>query len=172
MDRIAALFCAATETARDISTEYIDTEVGSLPTHKFEKYAVGDAEYASLPEYAENNRGFLYMVEVYVDDFMSLVIPVSQAQLRHFVSVVITGIHDVFPGDAVDSNDPILEKKLIKHQGRYSTLKTLLSFNFNGTAKTMWLEAAKPEKLLTILKSWVHTGNRGTAGFFLKNMNL
>ena len=29
-------FCAATETVRDISTKYINTEVGSLPTHKFE----------------------------------------------------------------------------------------------------------------------------------------
>jgi hypothetical protein len=161
-------FCAATETARDVSTEYIDTEVGSLPTHKFEKYAVGDAEYASLPESAENNKGFLYMVEVYVDDFMSLVIPVSQAQLRHVASAVMTGIHDVFPGDAMDSNDPISEKKLIKQEGRYSTLKTLLGFDFNGTAKTMWLEAAKREKLLTILKSWVRTGNRGTAGIPFK----
>ncbi len=161
-------FCAAMETARDISTGYIDTAMESLPTHKSEKYAVGDAEYASLPESAENSTGFLYMVEVYVDDFMSFVIPVSQAQLRHVASAVMTGIHDVFPRDAVDSNDPISEKKLIKQEGRYSTLKTLLDFDFNGTAKTMWLEAAKREKLLTILKSWVCTGNRGTAGIPFK----
>ena len=89
-------FCAATETARDVSTEYIDMEVGSLPTHKFEKYTVGDAEYATLPECAANNKGFLYMVQVYVDDFMSLVIRVSQEQLRHVVTAIITGIHGVF----------------------------------------------------------------------------
>jgi hypothetical protein len=142
--------------------------VGSLPTHKFEKYAVGDAEYATLPECAANNRGFLYMVEVYVDDFISLVILVSQEQLRHVATAVMTGIRDVFPGDAVESNDSILEKKLIKHEGRYATLKTLLGFNFNITAKTMWLEAAKREKLLTILKSWVRTGKRGTAGIPFK----
>ncbi len=50
------------ETARDVSTKYINTEVGSLPMHKFEKYADGDAEYAFLPKFAEDNRGFLYMV--------------------------------------------------------------------------------------------------------------
>jgi hypothetical protein len=33
--------------------------------------------------------------------------------------------------------------------------KTLLGFDFNGLAKTMWLEAAKRETLLTILKGWV-----------------
>ena len=127
--------------------------MGSLLTHKFEKYVVGDAEYATLPKCAANNRGFLYMVKVFVDDFMSLVIPVSQEQLRHVATAVMTGIHDVFPGDAVDSNDSISEKKLIKNKGWYATLKRLLGFDFNGTAKTMWLEAAKWEKLLTILKS-------------------
>ena len=108
------------------------------------------------------------MVKVYMDDFMSLVIPVSQEQLRHVATAVMTGIHDFFPRDAVDSNNSILEKKLIKHEGRYSTLKTLLGFNFNGTAKTMLLEAAKWEKLLTILKSWVRTGKRGTVGIPFK----
>jgi hypothetical protein len=108
------------------------------------------------------------MVEVYVDGFMSLVIPVSQEQLGHVATTVMTGIHDVFPKDAVDSNDSISEKKLIKQEGWYAMLKTLLGFDFNGTAKTMWLEAAKREKLLTILKSWVRTGKWGTAGIPFK----
>jgi hypothetical protein len=90
-------FCTATETARDVSTEYINMDMGSLPTHKFEKYAVGDADYATLPECTATKTGFLYMVEVYVVDFMSLVIPVSQEQLRHVATAVMTGIHDVFP---------------------------------------------------------------------------
>jgi hypothetical protein len=64
----------------------------------------------------------------------------------------MTGIHDIFPPDGDDSNNPILEKKLLKEKGRYSTQKTLLGFNFDGTTKTMWLEAAKRETLLTILK--------------------
>jgi hypothetical protein len=39
--------------------------------------------------------------------------------------------------------------------GTYTTRKTLLGFNFNGNEKTMWLEAEKWEKLLTILKGWI-----------------
>jgi hypothetical protein len=50
------------------------------------------------------------MVEVYVDDFMSLVIPISRDQLQHVATAVMTGIHDVFPPDKDDNNDPISEK--------------------------------------------------------------
>jgi len=33
-------FCTATETARDIATEYTDMPVGAIPAHKFSKYTV------------------------------------------------------------------------------------------------------------------------------------
>jgi hypothetical protein len=98
------------------------------------------------------------MVVVYVDDFMSLVIAVSWEQLPHVANAIMHGIHDVFPPDTEDSNDPILEKKLKKSKGVYKTRKTLLGFNFDGNAKTMWLESAKCKKLLTILKGWICTG--------------
>ena len=98
------------ETARDVSTEYINMEVGSLPTHKFEKYAVGDDDYTTLPDISATKTGFLYMVEVYVDDFMSLDIPVSQEQLRHVATAVMMGIHDVFPANINNGDDPISEK--------------------------------------------------------------
>jgi hypothetical protein len=74
------------------------------------------------------------------------------------------GIHDVFPPDALDSDNPILEKKLGKGKGTYETRKTLLGFDFYGNEKTMWLELAKREKLLTVLKGWICTGKRGSAG--------
>ena len=34
-------FCAAMETARDITTEYTDMQVGTLPKHKFEEICCG-----------------------------------------------------------------------------------------------------------------------------------
>ncbi len=71
-------FCAATETARDIITEYVEQPVGTLPAHKFERYTTGDVEYMRLPEIDKDKRGFMYMVEVYVDDFMSLIIDRSR----------------------------------------------------------------------------------------------
>jgi hypothetical protein len=107
------------------------------------------------------------MVKVYVDDFMSLVIPVSREQLRHVANAIMLGIHDVFPPDNNDDEDPISEKKMKKGEGLYDTEKTLLGFDFDGDAKTMWLESAKREKLLTLLKGWIRTGKRGSAGILL-----
>jgi hypothetical protein len=65
-------FCAATETSRDVATEYAETKLNSLTPHKFEKFIVGAPEYQALPEAGINPIGFAYMVEVYVDDFMCL----------------------------------------------------------------------------------------------------
>jgi hypothetical protein len=36
----------------------------------------------------------------------------------------------------------------------------------------MWLESAKREKLLTILKSWIRVGTRGMAGIPYKEFEL
>jgi hypothetical protein len=92
---------------------------------------------------------------VYVDDFMSLVIPTTKEQLDHVASAIMTGIHDVFPGNIVDSDDSISLKKLHKGEGTYSTLKTLLGFDFDGKRKTLWLEEEKRAKLLTTLQGWI-----------------
>jgi hypothetical protein len=65
----------------------------------------------------------VYMVEVYIDDFMSLVILVSEAQLCHVATALMTGIHDVFPPNVDDNCNPISEKKLIQGEGQYSMQK-------------------------------------------------
>ena len=110
------------------------------------------------------SKGFGYMVEVYVNNFMSLVIPVSWEQLCHVADAIMHGIHDIFPPDEDDSNDPISAKKIKKGEGKYDTRKTLLGFDFDGKGKTMWLESAKQEKLLTILRGWIWTGTQGNLG--------
>ncbi len=71
----------------------------------------------------EQSTGFVYMVEVYVDNFISLVIPVSKAQLCHVATAVMTGIHDVFTPNIDNSCGPILEKKLTQGEGRYYAKK-------------------------------------------------
>ena len=155
-------FCAASETAHDSAMDYVNTTIGSLPPHKFTHYTMGDSEVAQLPQFTPVQQGspLRYSLEVYVDDFMSIIIPTSKEQLEHVASEVMLGIHDVFPANIVNSNDPISEKKLKKGEGQYSTLKTLLGFDFNGTRKTMWLEEEKRTKLLTSLKGWIRSGER------------
>ncbi len=160
-------FCAATETARDTASDYIETKIGTRPRHKFEHYVTGSAEYAVLPA-ATDAASLRYLLEVYVNDFISLVIPTSQEQLQHVTNTIFEGIHDVFPPDDDDNNDPISRKKLLKDKGRYSVLKTLLGFEFDGNAKTMWLKVAKREKLLATLQSWIRNASRGAGGIPFK----
>jgi hypothetical protein len=51
----------------------------------------------------------------------------------HTAAAVMTGIHDVFSANNDDNGDDhISEKKLKKLEGQYSTIKTLLGFDFDG----------------------------------------
>ncbi len=70
-------FCAASETARDVAQDYCETKIVTLPPHKFTSYVIGNQAYEDLPERGELVRIFCYLLEVYVDDFVSLVIPIS-----------------------------------------------------------------------------------------------
>ncbi len=78
------------------------------------------------------------------------------------------GIHDVFPEDSDDDNDPILLKKLRQGEGRYSTRKCILGFDFDGEDKTLWLETDKRALLLTILQKWLQGSRRAHAGIPFK----
>jgi len=82
-----------------VAQDYCETELGTLPPHKFTHYVTGNHAYAELPETDPTDRPLRYLLEVYVDDFVSLVIPTSQDQLHHISTGTMTGIHDVFPAD-------------------------------------------------------------------------
>jgi hypothetical protein len=141
-------FCAASETTRDIATEYCETPVGSLAMHKFVHHITGIDVFQALPANTPDGRanGFLYALEVYIDDFVSIIIPTSHEQLIHVAMAIMSGIHNVFPAnlDLVISIDPITQKKLLKGKGQYALIKTILGFDFDGQeCKTLWLEEEK-----------------------------
>jgi hypothetical protein len=71
-----AFFCAATETGRDIIMQYTNTPISSLPEHKFEHHSLGCPTAAALPHSSEQAQW--YLTKVYVDNFMSNVVPYSQ----------------------------------------------------------------------------------------------
>jgi hypothetical protein len=153
-------FCAASETARDVATQYTERPVGSLPKHKFSHFAMQNEEVKKLPQSLESYEGFKYFEEVYVDDFLALAFGVSQEQLQHVADAVLHGIHDIFPADAVDENDPISLKKLKKQDGEWALWKDMLGFTFDGQSKTVQLEEPKREFLLTILHKWLRGARR------------
>ncbi len=119
-------FCAATETSCDIPMQYCETEIGTLKTHKFDALVSGNAMLAELPETYEMQKHMKYLIEVYVDDFMALVIPTSIKEVTHVGRAVMHGIHDIFPEHINNANNPIAKNKLLKSKGQMSTTKMLL----------------------------------------------
>ena len=160
-------FCAASETARDVAAQYIESPVGHTQAHKFEHHTV-TTEGGISPADGTREGVFKYVLEVYVDDFMSLVVPTAPGQLRHVANAVMKGIHDVFPEDSDDEADPISLKKLRQGDGRYSTRKCILGFDFDGEGKTLWLEEEKRALLLTILHGWLRGSRRAQSGVPIK----
>jgi len=154
-------FCAATETSRDAIDIYANTPLGSLPPQTLEKFALQSMD-KSLPE--TSSKHLLYMTEVYMDDFISLLIGYSREHLTHIARATMMGIYDTFPEDPTPSNDPISLKKLLKGDSDYRSTKSILGFEFDGVEKTIWLEDEKRMTLLAILKGWLRTASRSRHG--------
>ncbi len=49
-------FCTATETARDIASDYSNTPIGSITPHKFANYVRGDNNFKVLLTTSEDNN--------------------------------------------------------------------------------------------------------------------
>ena len=156
-----AYFGVASETARDVAEQYVETPVGSLPDHKFTKYAMGGEEVKGLPKGDSKGKPFQYLIDVFVDDFIPIVIAASQEQVEHVAKATLHGIHDCFPADEDDENDPISFKKLKKLEGQFALNKDILGFEFDGDAEahTMQLDLPKREFLLAILHKWIRTSD-------------
>jgi len=128
-------FCAASKTARDVAVDYIETKVGALPTHKFSHWA--GADKAPVSALTGHGGRLCYLVEVYVDNFITCIILTTKQQVEHVAQGILHGIHDVFPPSEDNSTDPILNKKLRIGEGTFETSKCLLGFEFNGVEKTI-----------------------------------
>jgi hypothetical protein len=70
-------FCATTETSRNIATTYCKTKIGTLPSHKFDDLVSADDAVGELPDTPATNKLMRYLAEVYVNDFMAIVIPTT-----------------------------------------------------------------------------------------------
>jgi hypothetical protein len=119
--------------------DYCETKLGTLPPHMFLHYAIGNPSYGNLPDHSTQGYKFKYLLKVYVDDFISLVILVSHEHLQHVSNGTMMRIHDVFPPNEISGNDPIFKKKLKQGDGEYATTKTILGFIFDGKQKQFGL---------------------------------
>ena len=129
----------ASETGRDVAHQYAEARVGLLKNHKFISHALQGEHYAKFK--GQGRMSLLqYMLDVYVDDYISLEILHTKADLRHVANAMMKGVHYVFPEDDVDENEPFSYKKLLKLEGVWAMTKDILGFTFDGENKTVWLE--------------------------------
>jgi hypothetical protein len=150
-------FCAASETARDVAALYAERPLdGKHQQHSFLHYTQTHEDYRALPTSRRSGDAPVrYLMEVYVDDFMDIVIPVCQQDLDHIAAATMMGIHDVFPPSSVAATDPISEKKLLRGEGAWANVTEILGMTFDGSEKTIWLAEEKRNALLLMLKTWL-----------------
>ena len=77
------------------------------------------------------------MLEVYVDDYIVLAIPIIQDQLHHVANAILTGIHDVFPPDKYDKEDAISLRKFLKRKLYGQLLRMCRDLNLMETQESI-----------------------------------
>jgi hypothetical protein len=142
-------FCAATETARDLIEALM--EIPSLPPHNMEHMMYDDIPQ-DLPTSPTNE---VHLNEVYVDDFIGCTNINTTAHLQHASRAMLHGIHSIFPPPSVSQHngaDPISEKKMTQHDGKWLFIKEILGWEFNGKEYTIQLPTAKSKKIQQQIK--------------------
>ena len=117
---VIPIFCAASETARDVSKQLVYEPVGTLPEHPLKATTMPEALQLPRTGKAKERAAFLHMLQVFVDDFVQLAQTTDEEALRHCSRVVLHGIHSVFPPPNVTGHnraDPVSVKKLLKGKG-------------------------------------------------------
>ena len=125
------LFCAITESARDITQHLVDTKV-NLPLHPFE--AKMNIQHVPLRARAEVPSKLL---QVYVDDFCYASMESKDGcHIPRIHHASIHGIHSYFPQPEVtghvDGKEPISNPKLDKGDGNFTSNKEMIGFLFDG----------------------------------------
>ena len=65
------------------------------------------------------------------------------------------GVHDAFPADANNEEDPLSLRKLCKQEVMWILHKDVLGFTFDDVDKTIWLEVSKRDAIIMVMKAWI-----------------
>ena len=71
-------FCTVLETGQDVEEKYTENHVGSLEPHKFVNLTEVNPDFVEMPKSDILKDPFNYMLEVYMDIYITLDIPRSQ----------------------------------------------------------------------------------------------
>ena len=145
------LFCASSETARDVIQSMLGRP--TLTAHTFENYTMLKDRTETASSSTPHNAAT--MVEVYLDDYIGLTNDQSLPHLTKVSRAMLHGIHSIFPPPHISQHngeDPISEQKSKQGDGTWDNKKEILGWNFDGTHHTIQLPAKKCEKICRLLK--------------------
>ena len=141
------LFCAVTETARDVIQLLVTNDV-ELMYHPIERYM----EIEDVPIRARADEP-TELLQVYVDDFCNAATQSTDgSHIRRIRRASIHGIHSVFPPTNVTTHEggkePISEKKLRSGEGNFRSKKEMIGIEFDGKKRTVRLPADKARRYI------------------------
>ena len=107
---------------------YVAEPQGSLPEHPLEDVTMSEAFILPAVTYMTGQQGtkFLYMLEVYVDNFVQLAQTDDEEALRRCSRALLHGIHSVLPSPAITGHvgeEPLSMKKMMEGKGRWEVRK-------------------------------------------------
>jgi hypothetical protein len=70
------------------------------------------------------------------------------------------GIHDIFPSEPEEADNPIALRKLFNGDGTWDTIKAVLGFIFNGEHHTMWLSEGMRKALISTITGWLRSSRK------------
>jgi hypothetical protein len=137
-----SLFCAVTESARDLAQHFADTDV-TLPHDPVEDLMT----VTDVPLRARTDTP-TKLLQVYVDDFCHAATQSTDgSHLPKIRRAAVHGIHALFPPPDITHHDggkdPISQKKLLQGDGNFVALKEMIGADFDGIRRTVRLPAAK-----------------------------
>ena len=143
-----SLFCAVTESVRDLAQHFVDAVLPLHPHQVESSMAIEDVPMRGRAEAPSK------LLQVYVDDFCyAATQSIDGAHIPIIRRAAIHGIMAVFPPPVVtkhqDGKEPILASKLLKGDGSFESKKDMIGFRFDGIKQTVHLP---PEKAVAYAK--------------------
>jgi hypothetical protein len=137
-----SLFCAVTETARDLAQHFVDAAIPLPPHHVESSMAIENVPMRGRTEAPTK------LLQVYVDDFCYAATQSKDgAHIPTIRRAAIHGIEAVFPPPAItkhkEGKEPISASKLLKGDGKFESKKEMIGFRFDGIKRTVHLPPKK-----------------------------
>lgn len=161
-------FCAASETACDVATQYVEAPVGSLEQHKFLDHAMGGQDVTTLP--ASAVEGAAPLISIWSRYMWTISSPWPLPRLKSSWSTWQMQLCTEYMMCSLQMRQtltipsPSRSCSRRRGNGHWALKKDCLGFTFDGAAKTMQLEEPKKEFLLATFTKWIRTAKHKSAG--------